>query len=75
MFDPINQGQVEVTLGKMSLLVLLIRSSHKLEFETVFIFRGQGSIADIPTELPCSGENQGQFPVEEVLESTDDCVL
>ena len=34
-------------------------------------------IADIPTELPCLGDlvNPGQFPVQEVLEGTDDFVL
>ena len=42
----------------------------------VYVFEVKKSIADIPTELPCSGdlENLGQLPVQEVLEGTDDSV-
>ena len=38
-------------------------------FFTIFVFEVKESIADIPTEIPCSGdiENQGQLPVREVL--------
>ena len=38
-------------------------------FFTIYVFEVKESIADIPTELPCSGdlENPGQFPVQEVL--------
>ena len=58
--------------------ILLIRSSKKFEFMTVFMFsRGGKSIFDIISELPCLGdlENPDQLPVQEVLEGTDDCVL
>ena len=43
----------------------------------MYVFEVKKSIADIPTELPCSGdrENLGQLPVQEVLEGTNDCVL
>ena len=43
----------------------------------MYVFEVKEFIADIPTELPCSGdlENPGQLPVQEVLKGTDDCVL
>ena len=46
-------------------------------FFTIYVFEGEESISDIPTELPCFGdfENPGQPPVQEVLEDTADCVL
>ena len=46
-------------------------------FFTIFVFEGEESISDIPTELPCFSdlENPGQLPVQEVLEGTDDSVL
>ena len=46
-------------------------------FFTIYVFEGEESIYDIPTELPCFGdlENLGQLPVQEVLEDTADCVL
>ena len=46
-------------------------------FPTIYVFEGEESISDIPTELPCFGdlENPGQLPVQDVLEGTDDCVL
>ena len=46
-------------------------------FFSIYVFWIKESIADIPTELPFSGdlENSGQFPVWEVLWGTDDCVL
>ena len=46
-------------------------------FSTVNVFEIKESNADIPTGLPCLGdlENPGQFPVQKVLEGTDDCVL
>ena len=46
-------------------------------FFTIYVFEGEESISDIPTELPCFGDlgNLGQLPVQEVLEGTDDCVL
>ena len=46
-------------------------------FFTIYVFEGEESIFDIPTELPCFGdlENPGQLPVHEVLEDTADCVL
>ena len=49
--------------------------SVSIQFNSIFEVRE--FISDIPTELPCSGdlENLGQFPVQEVLEGTDDCVL
>ena len=45
-------------------------------FFTILDFEVEESIADIPTELPCSGdlENPGQLPVQEVLRGTEDCV-
>ena len=57
------------------ILSWLFISSHNL-FD-IYILEVKKSIADIPTELPCSGdlENPGQLPVQEVLEGTDDCVL
>ena len=44
---------------------------------TIYVFEGEKSISDIPTELPYFGdlENPGQLPVHEVLEDTADCVL
>ena len=38
-------------------------------FVSIHVFEVKKSIADIPTELPCSGdlENSGQLPVQEVL--------
>ena len=38
-------------------------------FFSIYVFEGQESIADIPTELPCLDdlENPGQLPVQEVL--------
>ena len=38
-------------------------------FFTIYVFEVKESIADIPTELPDSGdlENPGQLPVQEVL--------
>ena len=56
----------------------MILSYGFFEISSVFMFsRSRKSIADIPTELPCSGdrENPGQLPVQEVLEGTDDSVL
>ena len=46
-------------------------------FFSIYVFEVKKSIADIPTELPCSGdlENLGQLPVQEVLEGIDDWVL
>ena len=46
-------------------------------FSTIYVFEIKKSIADISTELPCSGdfENLGKLPGQEVLENTDDCVL
>ena len=46
-------------------------------FFIVYVFEVKGSISDIPTELPCSGDlkNPGQLPVQEVLRGTDDFVL
>ena len=46
-------------------------------FFTIYVFEGEESIFDIPTELPCFGdlENPGQLLVHEVLEDTADCVL
>ena len=45
-------------------------------FFTIHVFEVEESVADIPTELPCSGdlENSGQLPVQEVLRGTEDCV-
>ena len=50
-------------------------SSHNL-YEN-HVFKVRESISDIPTELPRLGdlENPGQFPVQGVLEGTDDCVI
>ena len=47
-----------------------------LNFFTIYVFENEEFISDIPTELPCSSdfENQGQLPVHEVFEGTDDCV-
>ena len=38
-------------------------------FFSIHVFEVKESIADIPTELPCSGdlENPGQLPVQQVL--------
>ena len=38
-------------------------------FFSIYVFEVKESIADIPTELPCSGdlENPGLLPVQEVL--------
>ena len=46
-------------------------------FFNIHVFGVKKSIADIPTELPCSSdlENSVQLPVQEVLEGTDDSVL
>ena len=46
-------------------------------FFTIYVFEVREFISDILTELPCSGdlENQGQLPVQKVLEGTDDFVL
>ena len=46
-------------------------------YDNFHVFEGKKSIFDIITELPCLGdlENPGQRPVQEVLESTDDCVV
>ena len=46
-------------------------------FFTIYVFEVKESIADIPTELPYSGdlENPGQLPVQEVLRGTDDFVM
>ena len=46
-------------------------------FFSIDVFEVKESNADIPTDLPCSGdlENPGQLPVQEVLEGTDDFVL
>ena len=46
-------------------------------FFDIYVFEVKESVADIPIELPCSGdlENPGQLPVQEVLEGTDDSVL
>ena len=54
-----------------SQLLCQIKIFHNLFFED------KESIADIPTELPCSGDlnNPSQLPVQEVLRGTDDCVL
>ena len=45
-------------------------------FPIIYVFEGEESISDIPTELPCFGdlENPGQLPVQDVLEGIDDCV-
>ena len=78
MDDLVNGGQVKVTLGKqMTRPVLLIRSSQKFEFMTLYVSEGTESILDIITELPCLGdiENPGQLSVQEVLEGTDNCIL
>ena len=63
-------------LEKMTWPVLLIWSSQKFEFMTIFMFSRARNTFDIITELPCSGdlENPGQLPVQEVLGGTDDCV-
>ena len=47
------------------------------DFVAIYVFEGEESISDIPTELPCFGdlENSGQLPVQEVLEDTAECVL
>ena len=57
------------------ILSWLFISSHNL-FD-IYASEVKKFIADIPTELPCSGdlENPGQLPVQEVLEGTDDSVL
>ena len=46
-------------------------------YDSFYVFKGEESIFDLITELPCLGDfgNPGQLPVQEVLESTDDCVL
>ena len=46
-------------------------------FFTIYVFEVKESIADIPTELSCSGdlENPRQLPVQEVFEGTDVWVL
>ena len=46
-------------------------------FFSIHVFEVKESNADIPTDLPCSGdlETPGQLPVQEVLEGTDDFVL
>ena len=45
-------------------------------FLSIHVSKVKESTADIPTELPCSGdlENPGQLPVQVVLEGTDDFV-
>ena len=47
------------------------------DFFTIYVFEGEESISDIPTELPCFDdlENPGQLSVQEVLEDTAECVL
>ena len=47
---------------------------------SIYVFEIKEFIADIPTELSCSGdpgdlENPGQLLVQEVLRGTDDFVL
>ena len=39
--------------------------------------RSRNQLLDISTELPCLAdlENPGQLPVQQVLGSTDDCVI
>ena len=46
-------------------------------FFSIYVFEVKESIADIPTELPCSGdlENPGKLPEQEVLKGIDDWVL
>ena len=45
-------------------------------FSTIHVFEVEESIADILTELLCSGnlENPGELPVQVVLRGTEDCV-
>ena len=47
----------------------MILSYKFLKFLQYLCLRGQESIADIPTELPClcDLENLGQLPVQEVI--------
>ena len=46
-------------------------------FDTVYVFKVEESIADISTELPCLGDlkNPGRLLVQHVLGGTGDCVL
>ena len=51
-----------------------------MDFHTLFsihVFQVKESMADIPTELPCSGvlENLGHLPVLEILCGTDNCIF
>ena len=66
-------------LGKMIWPVLLIRSSQKFEFMTIFMFsRARNPFLTLLLSFdPFSGdlENSGQLPVQGVLEGTDDCVI
>ena len=57
--------------------VLLIVSCRVWKFLHYSRFQVRESFADIPTELPCSGdlENSGYFPVQEVFEVTQTFVL
>ena len=54
----------------------MILSYDFLNFFTIYVFEGKESIADIPTELQCSGDqkNPSQLPVPAVLRGTDDFV-
>ena len=55
----------------------MILSYEFLKFSHYSCFRGQGSIADISTELPClrNLENPGKLPVQDVIGGTGECVL
>ena len=57
--------------------VLMIASYEYLKFLQYLYFRGQGINFWYFFELPCSGdlENPGQLSVQEVHESSDDCIL
>ena len=57
--------------------VLVIVSCQVLNFFTIYVFEVRESFADLPTELPCSGdlENSGHLPVQEVFEVTQTFVL
>ena len=75
--DLINEGQVRVTLRRNDLAGLVNSVITKIWIhDNLFFFKGKESTIGIITELPCLGDldNQGQLPVQEVLEGTDDCV-
>ena len=76
--DLINRGQVKVTPGKNGLAGFANSVIPNIWiYDSFYVFEGGESIFDIIIELPCFGDlqNQGQLPVQEVLEGTDDCVL